>query len=139
MKFLIVVGFMISQVSISFSQEKFDSKIILTLKDTTGIYLNTKIAMVNSDFIVKDNYNKDTLTTYTRELNKMPGYIIARAVITGNTVTFTGVYGLKRINDWGYNSLPTNYNRIIYYKGSKTWLILMDIAKKITGEINFAK
>lgn len=49
----------------SFGQKEGNSKIIIKLKDSVGIYNKVKYALVNSEFIVKDNGNEDTLTTYT--------------------------------------------------------------------------
>lgn len=123
----------------SYSKKKDDSKIIMTVTDTAELYKRVKIALVNSDFIVKDNYNKDTLTTYAMEMKTIPGYALVKAIITGNTITFSGVYGLIKINDWGYTVTPKNYQRIIYYKGSKTWKLLKQVAEKVGGQITYGK
>lgn len=121
----------------SYGQKKDDSKIIVSITDTIELYKKIKIALVNSDFIVKDNYNKDTLTTYPMEMKTIPGYALVKAIITGNTVTFSGVYGLIKINDWGYTATPKNYQRIIYYKGSKTWKLLKQVSEKMGGQITY--
>jgi hypothetical protein len=60
-------------------------------------------------------------------------------LVKNNIVTLTGIYGLKRIDDWGYTQAPKNYTRVTYYKGSKTWKLLMQVANKLQGEIKFAK
>src|SRR5262245_2190314 len=86
----------------SFSQKDGDTKIIIKLIDTTEIYNKVKYALVNSEFIVKDNGNKDTLTTYIQEYSGI--FCKATAIIENNIVTLSGVYGLKRIDDFGYTN-----------------------------------
>ena len=95
--------------------------------------------MVDLDFIVKDNYNIDTLTTYTREFSNIPGKCRLTAIIIGNTITLTGIYGLIKIDDFGYTRSPKDYQRIMYYKGSKGWELLKTVAEKIGGQITFSK
>jgi hypothetical protein len=126
------------QAFVCFSQKKFDKKIVIGLTDSMGIYEKVRIALVNNEFIVKDNRNKDTLTTYVRELGGI-GYVLVKAVISGSSVKIFGVYGSKKINEWGYTATPKNYQDIIYYKGSKTWKILRKIADDISGEITFSE
>ncbi len=123
----------------SYSQKKEDSKIIVSVTDTAELYKRVKIALVNTDFIVKDNYNKDTLTTYPMEMKTIPGYALVKAIINGSTVTLSGVYGLMKINDWGYTVTPKNYQRIIYYKGSKTWKLIKQVADKLGGQITYGE
>ena len=60
--------------------------------------------MINNDFVIKDNGNKDTLTTYIREYNML--YCSAKAVIQSKTITLQGWYRLKRIDDFGYTQSP---------------------------------
>ncbi|MEP7144922.1 MAG: hypothetical protein ABI707_18700 [Ferruginibacter sp.] len=123
----------------AFAQNKFDSKIIITVKDTTNLYKTVKIALVNFDFIVKDNYNDDTLTTYPKEIKIFKGMIMCRAILNEFTVTLTGVYGFKSVDFWGFTTLPDTYKRIIYYNGSKTWKLLLKIANKIPGELTYSE
>jgi hypothetical protein len=123
--------------SFVFAQRNDDRKIIIAVTDTINIYEKVKYALVNMDFMVKDNGHKDSITTYSRESNGI--YCAARAIIEGNIVTLTGVYGLKRIDDWGYTQSPKNYRSIIYYKGSKTWKIPEQVANRIGGEITYDK
>ncbi|MDX1937846.1 MAG: hypothetical protein SFU21_12060 [Flavihumibacter sp.] len=121
------------------AQKTEDSQIIITLPDNTDLYRKTKIAMVNADFIVKENYNIDTLTTYSREFTNIQGHCIAVAVIKKNTVTISGFFSLKRIDWFGYTKSSVNFQKVIYFKGSKGWNLLMQIAEGIGGEISFAK
>lgn len=110
------------------SQNSGDSKIMVTMPDTANLYIKTKIAIANSNFIVKDNYNMDTLTTHLKQLDFIKGHMVIYAIISGNTVTLSGIYGLNRISVWGYTRLPGNYSNVHYYKGSKTWRVLRDVA-----------
>ena len=91
------------------------------------------------DFIIKDNYNIDTLTTYPREFSNIPGQCRLTAVIKDNKVTLTGIYGLKRLDDFGYFRSPKEYQNIIYYKGSKGWELLKGVAERIGGQMAFIK
>ena len=69
------------------AQKNDDTKIIITLNDSIDIYKKVKIVLVDLDFIVKDNYNIDTLTTYSREFSNIPGKCRLTAIIEGKTVT----------------------------------------------------
>ncbi len=121
------------------AQKIDDTKIIITLSDKTDLYKKVKIALVDLDFIVKDNYNIDTLTTYPREFSGIPGHCRITAIIRDNTVTLSGVYGLTKIDDFGYTRSAKEYQRIIYYKGSKGWDILKTVAEKVGGQMAFSK
>src|SRR5438477_4335126 len=90
--------------TVLFGQNIGDTKIIISIGDTMGIYQKVKYALVNSDFIVKDNGIVDTLTTYSREYSGI--HCAARAIIKDHTVILTGAYGLKRMDDWGYTQAP---------------------------------
>lgn len=124
---------------IAFTQTNGDSKIIITLNDNSGVYEKIKIALVKNDFIIKDDGNRDTLLTYPRELSNLPGYSIVNAIIYDKQIIISGVYGLKKINDWGYTTSPKSYKRILYFKGSKGWKLLMQIAQTIGGEFSFSQ
>lgn len=136
MRYLFLIVLLVTSTS-SFSQKDGDTKIIIKLTDSIGIYNKVKYALVNSDFIVKDNGNKDTLTTYTQEYSGV--FCKATAIIQGNTITLSGVYGLKRIDDFGYTNSPKKYQNIIFYKGSQSWRLLNYVASLIGGEITFSQ
>jgi hypothetical protein len=123
----------------SIAQNNSDNKIIITVSDTTNLHERVRLALVRTDFMVKDDGYLNKLTTYPRELKKIPGFAVAKADVSGNTITLYGSYGLKKINDWGYTDSPKKYQPIIYYKGSKTWRLLMDVAEKLDGTISYAK
>ncbi len=115
-----------------------DTKITVTLNDSTDIYKKVKVVLVNFDFIVKDNYNYDTLTTYAKEFSNLNGQCRVMAIIKNNTVTISGIYGLKKIDDWGYTQSPKEYQNIIYYKGSKSWALIKTIAEKLGDKLSFS-
>ncbi len=121
------------------AQKNEDTKIIVTLNDSSDIYKKVKIALVDLDFIVKDNYNVDTLTTYSREFSNIPGQCRLTAIIKGNTVTISGIYGLIQIDDFGYTRSAKENKRIIYYKGSKGWELLKTVAERLGGQMTFSK
>ena len=121
----------------SFSQKEEDSKIIIRLSDSTGIYNKVKYALVNSEFIVKDNGNRDTLTTYMQDYSGI--FCKATATIERNTVILSGVYGLKRLDEFGYTNNPNKYQDIKYFKGSKGWKILAHVASLVGGEIFYGQ
>jgi cytoplasmic iron level regulating protein YaaA (DUF328/UPF0246 family) len=121
----------------SFSQKEGNSKIIIKLNDSVGIYNKVKYALVNSEFIVKDNGNKDTLTTYIQEYSGI--FCKLTAIIESNTVKLSGVYGLKRIDEFGYTGNPKKYQDIIYYKGSQSWKLLRYVASLIGEDVSFSQ
>ena len=121
------------------AQKNEDTKIIVTLNDSIDIYKKVKIVLVDLDFIVKDNYNVDTLTTYSREFSNIPGQCRLTAIIKGNTVTISGIYGLIQIDDFGYTRSAKENKKIIYYKGSKGWELLKTVAERIGGQMTFSK
>jgi hypothetical protein len=130
---------MVLTFQISFCQIEGDTKIIITFNEKAGMYEKVKLALVKNDFIVKDDGNNDTLQTYARELTNLQGYSIVNAIFNDKQIILSGVYGLKKINDWGYTASPKSYKRIIYFKGSKGWKLLIKIAQTIGGEISFSR
>jgi len=121
------------------AQKTEDTKIKITLPNSIDIYKKVKIALVNADFIVKDNYNLDTLTTYSREFTNMAGHCVAVAIINENKVTLTGFYSLKRLNFIGLTQSSNDFQKVMYYKSSKSWDVLMQVAEGIGGKIDYSK
>lgn len=121
----------------AFSQKSGDSKLLIIIGDTIETYNKVKYALVNNNFQVKDNGNKDTLTTYSMEYDGI--HCMAKAIIKGDSIQLSGAYGLKRIDDWGYTQNPKKYKPILYYKGSKGWRLLAQVASKIGGQISYSK
>ncbi|MFZ1534287.1 MAG: hypothetical protein WAT14_08965 [Chitinophagaceae bacterium] len=119
------------------AQKKEDSKIIITVNNTENLYIRVKDIFVRLNFFVKDLSIRDSLITYPTEFNGV--YVIGFAAINGNTVTLSGLYGLKKIDEWGYTNSPKNFNKIIYYKGNREWRILNDIATFLGGTITYER
>ena len=135
-----IIFFLLLASSFSVSAQKTeDTKIKITLSNSIDVYKKVKIALINADFIVKDNYNLDTLTTYSREFTNMAGHCVVVAIINENTVTLTGFYSLKRMNFIGLTQSSNDFQKVMYYKSSKSWEVLIQVAEGIGGKIDFSK
>lgn len=139
MKILLTLLSSFAIISSVYSQKKEDSKIIITLADTSGIHEKIKKAFARQDFILKEIYDSDTLRTFPRELTNMGGYAIAYAEIKDNQVTLFGFYGLKKVDAFGIPTAGRSYNRILYFKAGKTWPLLQRVAESMGGEITYKK
>jgi hypothetical protein len=73
------------------------------------------------------------------ELKTIAGYAVLWAVISGYRVELTGIYSLKKLNYFGFTKPGRDSNRILYYRGSKTWKILNKVAETIGGQLAFTK
>lgn len=136
-KYVLLSLFSFFSITLIHSQKKEDSKIVITVKDTVDMYEKVRTAFVRSNFLVKDLNIADTIITYPTEFNGL--YTTAFAIFNNNTVTLSGRYSLKKVDYFGYNSTSKDSKRIIYYKGSKTWRILMEVAKMIGGDIFYSE
>jgi hypothetical protein len=126
------------QTHVCFSQNEFDRKIIVAAYDSTGLFEKTREALLDKDYIVKEDRTQGSLTIFTR--NYLPtGYIVARVMISGNRAVFFGVYGSRKIKEWKNDSIPKNYYEIVYYKGSKNWRELLKMVRCISGEVSFSR
>ena len=121
------------------AQKIGDNQITITLSDTTNIYRQVKIAMVKTDFIVKDDYNMDTLTTYGREFTSMAGNCVCIAIINGNKVVLNGYYSLKKMDVMGFTFDSDEYQKMMFYKTSKTWGLIQRIADRLSGTKVYSK
>jgi hypothetical protein len=93
-----IIFFIINFLSIAIygiSQEKGDSKIIVTISDTTNLYERVRQRLIKADFVIKETGNRDTILTYPRELRTLSGYAVFKAVLNNNQVTFSGTYTMK--------------------------------------------
>lgn len=122
-----------------FSQKSGDKKIIITLPNNSALHNKAKVALAKHDFSIREDGNKDSITTHLREFRTIPGYCVFNAVINSNTITLSGIYGLKRRNIVGYTTAPKDYKPITYYSGSKGWRLLMSVAEEMGGTISFSK
>jgi hypothetical protein len=136
----ILLSLILLQAFVCFSQKKLDSKIILTVADsTTGLYEKAKMALLYQDLSVTENPSKDTLTAVQRYFTPV-GFIVTKVAVSGNKLIFWGIFGLVRITDWNYPKIPRDYNKIMYYKSSKTWKFMLDRAKRMyMGELSYEK
>lgn len=134
MKMLVLLLFL---PFISFSQIYNDSKIIVTLPDSSNVYSKVKESLVRNGFQVKDLLTRDTLFTYPRVYKGMN--VALRALIADNKVTITGYYSLKKMYDFGYAGESGNRKRIIYYPGALTWNLMLKVSREISSSLAFAE
>lgn len=119
------------------AQKKGDSKIIITVTDTTNIYNRIKIAYAKADFAVKDINIHDTLSTFPRELRTMSGYVVSNAIISGDKVVLNGFYTRRKISYYGIIKTGKDVTPVIYFKSGKLWPLLMKVANDIGGKIEY--
>lgn len=131
------IGFFITASIYSFSQEKNSTKIIVALTDTSDIQLKIKKAFAKHNLIAKEYIDSDTLSSFPSEQNGL--YVIVYAEIKGSDISLFGLYGLKRLDSFGYSHAANSYKKILYYKSSKSWPILMQVAESLEGEISYSK
>lgn len=135
--FIFVFTFMI--VSKCIGQKNDDNRIIVTLNDTSKLYERARQAIVNSDFIIRDDSKGDTLITISEKIWGTTIFVIAKVIIKDNTVEISGAYGLGYADFWGFPGWPKGYKRITYYKESEGWHVLRQIALKLDGKLSYYK
>lgn len=135
----LIIGSILILISLpAASQKSLDTRIIVTVSDTAGLYEKVRMAFVNSDFIVKDTRRIDTLATYPRD-SKPLGYVTALAAINGNTVTIWGFSANRQMNMLGYTVAPDEFTKVYYYKTGKGWKLLLTVAKALNGQLAYGK
>lgn len=139
MKYILFIILFIVPISIQ-AQKSLDTRIYITITDTTNWYEKVRVAFVDEDFIVKDNSRKDTLYTYPNN-TVSTSYIYAFATIKGNIIELWGFLGDSHLNVLGYTVNPgkNDYKKIFYYKRDKYWNKLMAIAKRLNGTLSYGK
>lgn len=137
-KYLLIILLAIVLTSTnSFAQNSGDSKIIITVTDTSNLYKRVKFAMIRNQFIVKD-LETDTLQSYPLEyLTNV--YLIMTSVIKRDKVELSAVMGPRKRNLFGELSVFSGMEKVVYFKGSESWDILKLIAEKIGGAITYEK
>ena len=123
----------------SHAQKPEDNRIIVTINDTTKLYERTRQAIVNTNFMIREDSKKDTLVTSAERIDHTTIYVMAKIIIKENVVEISGAYGLGYEDFWGFPSWPKGYTRISYYKESEAWKVLRKIALKLDGKITFYK
>jgi len=137
MKLAFLAIFAFTFFSNSFSQKFGESKIVITLSDTSMIYEKVKFAFEKSDFTIKNDNNKDTLTTKPKPIFNPFGYAFLKAIITGNTVALSGWYKQMPIGENYENKEDPkikDYKRIIYFQNSSTWRLMNKVAQELKKE-----
>lgn len=138
MKYILLL-FIISPF-LSFSQKYLDKKITVNRVDTVSLYLRIKHKLVNMGYIVKDDGNTDTITTYPKE--KYPlGYIVVRATIDGDKVTFSGFYSKKKFRELGYTYNSNEYKPVIYFEhdAGMGWREIKKIATNFGSDMDYSQ
>ena len=121
----------------SIGQKIDDNRIIVTVADTAKLYERTRQAIVNTDFIIREDSNRDTIVTIAEKIWKTTIFVVAKVIIKGNTVEISGAYGLGYADFWGFPGWPKGYTRVTYYKESEAWHVLRQIALKLDGKLSF--
>ncbi|RYZ79061.1 MAG: hypothetical protein EOP06_27890 [Proteobacteria bacterium] len=73
----------------AFGQKSLDTRIIVTVEDSIGIYEKVRMALVEEGFIIVDNRRTDSISTQPFNL-KSTTYLLTYAAIKDNTVTIWG-------------------------------------------------
>lgn len=123
----------------TYGQKIEDNKIIVSIIDTSKLYERTRQAIVNTNFIIREDSKMDTIITYSERIGTSTIYAIAKVIIKGNYIEITGAYGLGYVDFWGYPGWPKGYKQIIYFKESESWRLLRQIAIKFDSKITYLK
>lgn len=121
------------------AQKMGDNKIIVSLQGTGDVYQAVRLNFMDADFVVKENGNRDTISTYPTDMMSMGGTVKIWAAISGRKVTFFGVYSMKKLDGFGMNYNTDESSRIIYYKGSQSWKTMHQVTEKLGGQISYLK
>ena len=137
-EFLLIV-MLFSAISLFAQPKKDDSQIIVTFADTANKWVQAKNAFIREGFQVWD-IPGDTVRAYPRGFKNI-GVIWGLGIIKGNTLILSGIYGFKLTNLMGNDIVPKKSDviHISYYKASKTWKILMNIANRLGSDISYSK
>lgn len=124
----------------SHAQKSLDTRVIVTVSDTAGLYEKVRMAFVDEGIIVVDNRRTDTISTQPFNI-KSTTYIMTYASIINNTVTLWGYFADANKNLLGITVNPNikEYQKIFYYPGDKYWKKLNKIALRIPGTLSFGK
>ena len=124
----------------AFSQKEDDNLIVVTVADTSKLYERVRQAIAYSDFIIKEDSNRDTLRTYSERIGRSTIFVAAKIVIVGAKVEISGLQALGYQDFWGEPGRPRSFNRISYNnKGSEEWWRIRTIALKLDGKIEYTK
>jgi hypothetical protein len=139
MKLIFWMLFCLTICDYCLGQKVEDNRIIVTLSDTAKIYERTRQAIVNTNFIIREDSNRDTLVTSTERIGNSTIFVTAKVIIKENIVEISGAYGLGYEDFWAFPVWPKGYTRVSYYKESESWKLLRQIAIKLDGKIAYYK
>ena len=139
MKKTILVIFIFAMTKMCYGQKVEDNRILVTVSDNSKLYERTRQAIVNTNFIIREDSNRDTLVTSTERIGSSTVFVMAKVIIKDNTVEISGAYGLGYADFWGFPDWPKGYTRVSYYKESESWKLLRQIAIKLDGKISYYK
>lgn len=135
---LVVLFFLLSIAAIS--QKEDDNLILVTVSDTTKLYERVRHAITYTDFIIREDSDRDTLRTYSERIGRTTIFIAAKIVIVGNKIEISGLQALGYQDFWGEPGRPKSFNRISYNnKGSEEWWRIRSIALKLDGKLEYMK
>ncbi len=125
---------------LAIGQKEDDNLIIVTVADTAKLYERVRQAIAYSDFIIKQDSNRDTLRTSSERIGRSTIFVAAKVVIAGNKVEISGLQSLGYQDFWGEPGRPRSSTRISYNnKGSEEWWRIRSIAMKLDGKMEYAK
>lgn len=139
MKIIFWMLFFFTLFGTSFGQKIEDNRIVVIVSDPSMLYERTRQAIVNTNFIIREDSNKDTLITSTERIGNSTVFVMAKVIIKDNTIEISGAYGLGYEDFWGFPGWPKGYTRVSYYKESDSWKLLRQIAIKLDGKIAYYK
>lgn len=124
----------------TYAQKSLDTRVIVTVSDTVGLYEKVRMAFVDESIIVIENRRTDTISTQPFNI-KSTTYIMTYACIKNNTVSLWGYFADANTNLLGITVNPNKkeYQKIFYYPGDKYWKKLNKIALRIPGTLSFGK
>lgn len=139
MKYIFSIIFLLVLTTNIVGQKIDDNKILVTISDTFKLYERTRQAIVNSNFIIREDSKRDTLVTVSEKIWNTTIFVVAKIIIKGNVVEISGAYGLGYVDFWGFPIWPKGYTRVTYYKESEAWHLIRQIGLKLDGKLSYYK
>ena len=124
----------------SFSQKYLDRKITVNYVDTSKLYERLRLRFIKEGYIIQEDHNPDTITTYPRDKRPL-GYMHVIAAIRGDKVTFWGYWASRERNVAGDSRMPINYKPVIYYEHNAGigWRELRKVAATLGSNYDYGK
>lgn len=143
MRSIIIIGLFLIP-ALAFSQQKKDTKITTTAKDTGNLFNRVAMTLIDNGFPIEQK-DKDLgyIQTGERKIEKAEGSSKIRAVIKDSIITFTSTFAINvEITLSGVKS--SRVFEPVYYGGMKgsmirrAWEIMDEIAKQF-GAVSYSK